>query len=172
MSPRQDRFIGLFIAHAIVLISKCEIRSYYKAAMKAIEGVQRRATKLIPALKNNTYKERLSHLKLPSLAHRRRRGDMIYTYKIITGKFDINKETFFERSHLRTRGHKYKIYKEHGTKLSQIKTFSNRIVNDWNELPVKIVEADSINSFKNKLDKHWKKYTRHHFIKHWTYYSM
>ena len=52
--------------------------------MKAIEGVHRRARKLIPALKNNTYKERLSHLKLPSLAHRRRRGDMIYTYKIIS----------------------------------------------------------------------------------------
>ena len=29
----------------------------YKADMKAIEGVQRRATKLIPALKNNTYKK-------------------------------------------------------------------------------------------------------------------
>ena len=82
---------------------------YNKADMKVIEGVQRRATKLIPALKNNTYKERLSHLKLPSLAHRRRRGDMIYTYKIITGKFNINKEAFFERSHHRTRGHKYNI---------------------------------------------------------------
>ena len=79
--------------------------------MKAIEGVQRKTRKLIPALKNNTYKERLSHLKLPSLAHRRRRGDMIYTYKIRTDKFDINKEAFFERSHLRTRGHKYKNIK-------------------------------------------------------------
>ena len=29
------------------------------------------------------------------------------------------------------------------------------IVNDWNEFPAEIVEADSINSFKNKLDKHW-----------------
>ena len=60
-----------------------------------------------------------------------------------------------KRSHLRTRGHKYKIYKEHATKLPRIKTFSNRIVNVWNELPAEIVEADSINSFKNKLDKHW-----------------
>ena len=80
---------------------------------------------------------------------------MIYTYKIITGKFDINKEAFFERSHLRTRGHKYKIYKEHATKLPRINTFSNRIVNDWNELPAEIVEADSINSFKNQLDSQY-----------------
>ena len=108
----------------------------------------------------------LVRLKLPSLAHRRRRGDMIYTYKIITGKFDINKKAFFERSHLRTRGHKYKIYKEHATKLPQINT-SNRIVNDWNELPAEIVEAASINSFKNKLvNTRLKKYTKHHFIKH------
>ena len=46
MSPRQDRFIGLFIAHAIVLISKCEIRSYYKAAMKAIGGSAKKGNKI------------------------------------------------------------------------------------------------------------------------------
>ena len=40
-------------------------------------------------------------------------------------------------------------------KLSRINTLSNRIVKDWNELSAEIVEADPINSFKNKLDKHW-----------------
>ena len=39
---------------------------YYKADMKAIEGVQRKATKLIPALKNNTYKR---ETKLPKTAN-------------------------------------------------------------------------------------------------------
>ena len=101
------------------------------------------------------------------MAHRRRRGDMIYTHKIVTGKFDINKEAFFETSHLRTRGHKYKIYKEHAMKLSRIKTFSNRIVNDWNELPAEIVKADSTTPAKTNLSNTGlKKYTKHHFIKH------
>ncbi len=39
-----------------------------------IEKIQRRATKLIPELKNLPYDERLKSLRLPSLEHRRRRG--------------------------------------------------------------------------------------------------
>jgi len=31
--------------------------------------------------------------------------------------------------------------------------FPNRVVNPWNSLPDEIVEAKSVNSFKNKLDK-------------------
>ena len=34
-------------------------------------------------------------------------------------------------------------------------TFCNRIVNDWNDLPYHIIEANNINTFKNALDKHW-----------------
>ena len=128
---------------------------YYKEVVKAIEKVQRRATKLVPCLKNKTYEERLHELKLPSLVHRRRRGDMIYAYKLITGKMNIRKEDFFQMSHLTTRGHQHKIYKRHASKLPRINTFSHRIVNDWNELPAEIVEASSVNSFKNKLDQYW-----------------
>ena len=65
---------------------------------------------------------------------------MICTYKIITGKFNINKDDFFEISHLSTQGHKHKIYKQYIKKLSGINTASNRIVKDWNELPPEIVE--------------------------------
>ena len=56
--------------------------------INAIEGVQRRATKMIPTLKNLTYPERLKKLKLPTLAYRRARGDMIEVYKIVTGTYD------------------------------------------------------------------------------------
>ena len=42
--------------------------------INAIEGVQRRATKMIPTLKNLTYPERLKKLKLPTLAYRRHVG--------------------------------------------------------------------------------------------------
>ena len=50
-----------------------------------IEGVQRRATKLIHNLKNLPYSERLKRLNLPTLVYRRARGDMIETYKIMHG---------------------------------------------------------------------------------------
>jgi len=52
-----------------------------------LEKVQRRATKLVPRLRNETYSHRLSVLKLTTLTERRRRGDMIMFYKTIN---DIN----------------------------------------------------------------------------------
>ena len=128
---------------------------FFKEDMKKVEKVQRRATKIIPELKEKTYEDRLHCLDLPSLMHRRRRGDMIYTYKIMTGKINVNKSSFFKMTQLSTRGHQFKIFKEHATKLSRINTFSQRIVNDWNSLPSKVVTAETINSFKNKLDEHW-----------------
>ena len=34
------------------------------------------------------YPDRLKHLNLPTLIYRRSRGDMIKTYKLLTGKYD------------------------------------------------------------------------------------
>ena len=56
---------------------------FSKADQKAVERVQRRATKLVPELRHKPYPERLRLLDLPSLYHRRRRGDMIKTYQIL-----------------------------------------------------------------------------------------
>ena len=55
--------------------------------IKAIESVQRRATKMIPTIKDLSYSERLKKLKLPTLAYRRARGDMIEVYKIVVTHF-------------------------------------------------------------------------------------
>jgi len=56
-----------------------------------------------------------------------------------------------------TRGHKYKIYKEH-TRLNLRKySFIHRSVNYWNNLPAEVVEAPSIPAFERRLDKLWSK---------------
>ena len=49
--------------------------------IESIEGVQRRATKMIPELKHLSYPERLKKLKLPTMAYRRARGDIIEVLK-------------------------------------------------------------------------------------------
>ena len=54
---------------------------YVKHEKMLPEAVQRRATMLVPKIRNKEYLERLEKLKLPSLAYRRRRGDMIEVYK-------------------------------------------------------------------------------------------
>ena len=48
---------------------------------KLVEEVQRRATKIIPGLKDLTYEQTLEKTKLPSMCHRRLRGDLIEVFK-------------------------------------------------------------------------------------------
>ena len=48
-----------------------------------LENIQRRATKILPAIGLLSYEERLIYLGLPSLEYRRLRADMIQVYKIL-----------------------------------------------------------------------------------------
>ena len=48
-----------------------------------LEGEQRRATKMIPSLRNLSYEERLKRSGMFSLRHRRFREDMIEMFKMI-----------------------------------------------------------------------------------------
>ena len=56
-----------------------------------------------------SYNERLQALKLPTLQYRRKRGDMITTYKIFHGLVDTDPSKFFKINQNKTRGHRYKI---------------------------------------------------------------
>ena len=54
----------------------------------------------------------LKALNLTTLEERRERGDLIETYKIVTGKEKVDKEKFFKlRDNTNTRGNSMKIYK-------------------------------------------------------------
>ena len=55
----------------------------YKTDHTLVENVQHRATKLVPALKDLKYTDRLKQLDLPSMAYRRYRGDMIEVYEYL-----------------------------------------------------------------------------------------
>ena len=78
----------------------------------ALEAVQRRATKILPSLKNLCYAERLRKLSLPTLTYRRIRGDMIELYKIMHGIYSSDACPKLELNCLyKTRGHSYKLLK-------------------------------------------------------------
>ena len=130
---------------------------HFKGDSIAVEKLQRRATKLVPTIRDMSYDERLRHLQLPSLLHRRRRGDVIFGYKLFTGKIGMEKDDIFSPSLAAVRGQEYRVIRRKATKLCRINTFSNRIIDDWNALPKLIVAAASTDSFKNSIDKHWKK---------------
>ena len=86
---------------------------YKKKDIEIIENVQRRATKLIPTLKNLSYEERLIKLNLPTLADRRVRGDMVEVFKIVNGGYDeeVCGELLERFEEMRTRGNSIKLYK-------------------------------------------------------------
>ena len=48
------------------------------------------------------------------------------------------------------------IYKNKAVTFVRATTFSKRVVTDWNHLPAIIVEAPTLNTFKNRLDEHWR----------------
>ena len=56
-----------------------------KKDLELLEGVQRRATKMVPGLHNLSHEERLRRMDLPSLLYRQLRGDVIETYKYLHG---------------------------------------------------------------------------------------
>ena len=129
---------------------------FFKEDAKAVERVQRRATRMVPTLRQLEYADRLQQLNLPSMHHRRRRGDMIFAYKIMTEKVKIKASDLFTLKSRTLRAHELSIQKKKATKLLSMQVFSNRIVNDWNNLPKDVVMATSTNAFKAAIDEHWK----------------
>ena len=54
----------------------------------------------------------------------------------------------------RTRGYKYKLVKERSRLEIRKHFFSQRVISLWNGLPSHVVDADSVNAFKNRYDRH------------------
>ena len=104
-------------------------------------------------MKEKPYEERLRILKLPTLRHRRLRGDMIETYKIVHGIYDrevtptitMKKDM---RSGVGRKGHELEIFQPRARLESSRNTFTNRIWKGWNSLTTHIVTAPSVNAFK------------------------
>ena len=122
-----------------------------------LEAVQRAATKKVNGLRYIPYTDRLKYLGLPTLAFRRLRGDMIDTYKILHKIYDPDASVELKRDTAGRRGNDLKLLVEGGITADIRKySFRVRIVRHWNGLPNSVVMAPSLNSFKNKLDNHWK----------------
>ena len=101
------------------------------------------------------YEDRLRCLNLPTLYYRRRRFDLIQLFKIVHGYEKVDIDKFFTFNDNMTKGHIFQIMKIRCKKSLRINSFPNRCIDDWNKLPEDIVISDSVNSFKNKLDKLW-----------------
>ena len=112
---------------------------------------------MVKGLKKLPYETRLKRLGIYTLERRRLRGDLIETFKILTGKERIDFKKFFELADATSwlRGHSLKLYKPKCHTTLRQNFFSIRVINEWNKLPQSVIEAPSVNAFKNRLDKYW-----------------
>jgi hypothetical protein len=73
---------------------------------------------------------------------------MIETYKILNNIDKVQYEQILPLNQTTTRGHSKKLYKKN--------TFSQRVVDEWNKIPKKVIDSQTINTFKRQLNNHWK----------------
>ena len=93
-------------------------------------------------------------MKLTTIKNRRIRGDLIQYFKSKNGQDNIR--PLKESKILKEEKLDYqKIEREAYNKCNQRFDFlTNRITTTWNNLPPKAIGAQSLNSFKARLDKH------------------
>ena len=120
-----------------------------------LENVQRRATKTIPGFSTLSYPERLRKLKMPTLAYRRTRGDMIQVFKMLNNKYDTSLPCLLTLSTTHLRGHDQKLYVKQANKDIRKFSFTLRVVKLWNSLPEHVVNTDEVKSFEKNLDEFW-----------------
>ena len=125
----------------------------------ALENVQIRATKIVDGLSKLTYSERLRRLDLPTLVFRRRRGDIIEMFKHFHTYDKSTLAPSFKPRERLSRQHQFQLHMpptRDGTNGPQTNFFFQRTTKIWNDLPASVVEAESVNQFKNRLDEFWK----------------
>ena len=106
---------------------------------------------MIPGMSGLAYDERLTALGLYSLEFRRLTGDLIETYRIMKGVDGVDVERMFPLvGESRTRGHSLRIKWFTFRKEVRRNFFSQRVVNLWNSLPQRAVEAKSVDLLRQR----------------------
>ena len=95
-----------------------------------IDKVEQRATKLIHNLRKKKYMDRLKELNLMSTEVRRKRGDLITTFKILEGQVDLGRSVFQVNTETRTRGHNLKLVINRARTDYRKYFFTNRVCKD------------------------------------------
>jgi len=158
LPPKPAVTLYKSLVRPIVEYAQTVAHPLYKREEDGLEKVQRRATKQMKGMKEKSYEERLKELKLPTLSYRRKRADMIQTYRILHQVDDMEQEKFFDRNQEgRTRGHGMKLKKSYVRTSARRKAFSQRVIEPWNALSDDAVTSKDVNSFKSQLEKCWKR---------------
>ena len=128
---------------------------------EVLEQVQRRAVRMVSNLRGRTYEERLAELEMVTLETRRQRGDMIQTFRIMSGIDQVDPCTWFTpcdqvgvvgACQTRSSSGLYKLKEVWPNKDIRRNFFSIRTIKPWNNIPDGVKAATTVNEFKNSYD--------------------
>ena len=107
---------------------------------------------MIRGMKALQYEDRLNKLGIWSLEERRNRADIIEVFKILNGHSSVSAGKFFEmHNNPRTRGHSMKLKKNRYNSTARQHFFTERVINRWNKLSQRSIDAKNILEFKKCL---------------------
>ena len=121
-----------------------------------MERVQRKATKIIPEIRNHSYQQWLKDLKHISLIQRRLWGQLIDVFKYLNRFNNVSPIGLFDygfNNRSQNNGKKL-IVKRFNTSVAH-HFFPINITTTWNVPPHDVVKSWTVNTFKNHLDAHW-----------------
>ena len=120
--------------------------------------MQKRAIRMVTNWIGRTYEDRLIEAEMTSLVDRRTKGDMIPTYKILTGKDKVVPGMLFGlpgdglRTRLAAGVHPIRLQAVRPKLDIRRNTFSQRVVSTWNSLPDRLKEVLTVDGFKAGYD--------------------
>ena len=128
---------------------------------EVLERVQRRAVGMVTNWRGRTYEDRLSEVGMTSLEDRRLRGDMIATYKILSGKDKVDPSLLFDlpavgpgsRTRVTVGVHPIRAQAVRPRLDIRRNTFSQRVVSTWNSLPDSVKGELTVEGFKMGYDR-------------------
>ena len=88
---------------------------------------------------------------------------MITMYRLMSGKYRVDSNLWFDMANQRegatstrqVRGHLNVDIPKPGRLQMRRSQFSQRVALDWNSLPDWVKQAQTVDTFKNNLDKYW-----------------
>jgi hypothetical protein len=155
-SRNVDILFRAFIVYVRPLLEYCASvwSPCYIADILKIESVQRRFTKRLKAMWFKPYCARLNILKSDSLQVRRLKADLTMMFKILNGLVDISSNIFTPALFsINLRRHNKHLLKPIVNRNCRAFSFACRHINIWNSLPNTVVNCNSVNTFKQYLNK-------------------
>ncbi len=93
-----------------------------------------------------------------SLHKRRLREDLFQVFEILNHFHKISPDKLFEVNNATvTRGNGMKLKGQRCNTIARKSYFSVRVVDNWNRLPASVVFSDTIDCFKSRLDKYFRR---------------